>query len=158
MTRYFLDTSALIKRYVHDEPGHAWISELCAAESGHTVLIAEVALVEVVATFCRMARESPPRVTTEGRDSLIALFREHDVHQSYVVVTIQRALIERAASLCLSHPLRAYDALQLACALEARDDAILVDGSAPAFVCADIHLLAAAQAEGLSVENPKAHG
>lgn len=62
MVRYFLDTSALIKRYVRDEPGHQWIAEMCATESGHTIIVAEIALVEVVATFCRMARESPPRL------------------------------------------------------------------------------------------------
>ncbi|HEY7976225.1 MAG TPA: hypothetical protein VID72_12835, partial [Ktedonobacterales bacterium] len=75
MARYFLDTSALIKRYVNDEPGHEWISSICAAEAGHAIMIAEVALVEMVATFCRMAREIPPRLQVSDRDSLIALFR-----------------------------------------------------------------------------------
>ena len=157
MARYFLDTSALIKRYVNDEPGYQWISDMCVAEAGHTIMISEVALVEVVAIFCRMARGTPPRLDRENRDALIALFRERDVLQSYAVVTVQRELIERAATLCLTHPLRAYDAIQLASALQASDDATAVGGASPVFVCADGHLLAAAQAEGLTVANPNQH-
>ena len=155
MARYFLDTSALIKRYVNDEPGHQWIADLCAPEAGHAIVIAEVALVEMVATFCRMARETPPRLDNVNRDALITLFRDHDVALSYVVVVLQRMLIERAATLCLTYPLRAYDAIQLACALQTRDDAASVGGDAPIFVCADVNLLAAAQAEGMAGGEPK---
>lgn len=154
MARYFLDTSALIKRYVNDEPGHAWVSALFAPGATHVFIIAEVALVEVVATFCRMARGTPARLSRENRDALIALFREHDVRQNYVVVQARRAIFERAANLCNTYPLRAYDAVQLACALQARDDAAVVSTAAPIFVCADETLLAAARAEGLAVENP----
>lgn len=157
MARYFLDTSALIKRYVKDEPGHLWIEGLCAAAAGHIVVIAEVALVEVIATFCRLAREAPPRLLMSDRDSLITLFREHDVFQTYTVVTVQRGLLERAATLCLTYPLRAYDAVQLACALQAGDDAAEAGVSQPVFVCADLTLLAAARAEGMAVDNPNQH-
>lgn len=154
MARYFLDTSALIKRYVNDEPGHQWIASLCAPDAAHTILIADITLVEMVATFCRMARETPPRLNTEDRDALIALFRDHDVAQSYVVVPLRRTLLERAAALCRTHPLRAYDAIQLACALQVSDDAATVGGDAVIFICADLHLLTAALAEGMATENP----
>jgi predicted nucleic acid-binding protein len=157
MARYFLDTSALIKRYVRDEPGHQWIAELCAYEAGHTIVIAEIALVEVVATFCRMARETPPRLTMEDRDALIALFQRKDVLRDYAVVSVQRDVIERAAMLCHTHPLRAYDAVQLACAFQARDDAQVVGVTPPVFVCADTNLLASAAAEGMGVDNPNDH-
>jgi len=53
--------------------------------------------------------------------------------------------------------LRAYDAVQLACALRVRDDAMAIGVMPPIFVCADDALLAVAAAEGLSVENPHAH-
>lgn len=157
MARYFLDTSALIKRYVRDEPGHQWIAEMCATESGHTIIVAEIALVEVVATFCRMARESPPRLQMAEREALIALFREQDVPRSYAVITVQRQIIERAAALCQNHPLRAYDAMQLACALQSRDDALTTGLTPPAFVCADVNLLASAGAEGMETDNRHDH-
>jgi predicted nucleic acid-binding protein len=55
------------------------------------------------------------------------------------------------------HPLRAYDALQLASALES-DTRLVGAGLAPlVFVTADTRLLAAASAEGLAIEDPNAH-
>jgi predicted nucleic acid-binding protein len=55
------------------------------------------------------------------------------------------------------HPLRAYDAIQLASALIA-NDALLTAGFAPLIVlAADDRLLDAAQAEGLMTDNPNAH-
>ena len=157
MARYFLDTSALIKRYVRDEPGHQWIANLCATESGHTVVTAEIAIVEVVATFCCMARETPPRLQLAERDALIALFREQDVPRSYAVVIVQRQIIERAAVLCQNHPLHAYDAVQLACALQSRDDALAAGVTPLTFVCANAHLLTSARAAGMEADNPHHH-
>ena len=52
MPLYFLDSSAIVKRYV-SEPGHAWIANLCDPSQNHDVQIAQIALVEVVATLCR---------------------------------------------------------------------------------------------------------
>ena len=63
----------------------------------------------------------------------------------------------RAAALCRKHPLRAYDADQLACALTRRDDDLAAGLAAPVFICADAVLLGVAAAEGLAVENPTAH-
>lgn len=38
MALYFLDTSALVKRYVA-ESGSAWVMALCDPASGHVVVI-----------------------------------------------------------------------------------------------------------------------
>ena len=75
----------------------------------------------------------------------------------YNIVPVDRAIMNMAADRCLAHPLRAYDAVQLACALRARDDATAIGVTPPIFVCADNTLLAAAAAEGLAGENPHAH-
>lgn len=157
MGQYFLDTSALVKRYINDEPGHAWVSALCDPGAGNILLIAEATLVEVVATFCRMGRSAPPRLAVAQRDALIALFRQHDTQQGYYVVPVDRALYTRAGDLCAAHPLRAYDAVQLACALTARDDALRAGVAGPTFVCADTALLSMAAAEGMVTENPNSH-
>jgi len=68
MALYFLDSSAVVKRYVA-EAGHAWIVALCDPAQGHDLHIAQAALVEVVATLCRKAREAA--LTTGERDHLI---------------------------------------------------------------------------------------
>jgi len=56
MALYFLDSSAIVKRYFQ-EPGHEWIETLHDPAQGHGLYIAQVALVEVVASICRKARE-----------------------------------------------------------------------------------------------------
>lgn len=61
MPDYFLDTSAIVKRYV-PETGHAWVRSICRAKLGQTIVISEAAIVEVVASLCRMARDSAPAV------------------------------------------------------------------------------------------------
>jgi uncharacterized protein len=155
MASYFLDTSALVKRRV-DEVGHRWVRSLVNRRAGHTIAIAEVALVEVVASLCRMAREQPPRLAIADRDGLIARLRVH-TQRRYQVVAVNEALVLRAGALCRTHPLRAYDAVQLACALTFRDDELAAGKPAPTFVCADTQLLAVASAAGLPVENPNSH-
>lgn len=155
MAIYFLDTSALVKRQVA-EAGHTWVKALCRPTAGHTIVISELALVEVVSSLCRMVRETPPRLSTVNRDRFIARFQQQ-VRRRYVVVQINRATIIRAAALCHAYPLRAYDAVQLASALTRRDDDLAAGLPAPIFICADIALLGAAATEGLLVENPSAH-
>lgn len=70
---------------------------------------------------------------------------------------MNRAIFTRAVALCRAHPLRAYDAVQLACALTKRDDDRAQGFPALTFVCADASLLSVAAAEGFAVENPNAY-
>lgn len=49
MTMYFLDSSAVVKRYFQ-EPGHEWIETLHDPTQRHVLYIAQAALVEVVAS------------------------------------------------------------------------------------------------------------
>ncbi|MGH2515355.1 MAG: type II toxin-antitoxin system VapC family toxin, partial [Ktedonobacterales bacterium] len=128
----------------------------CKPSRGHWLYLSESALVEVTATLCRMVRENPPRLTLATRERLLALFQGH-VQNSYHIIPTSRDRYVHAADLCRSHPLRAYDAVQLACALAARDDALSAGLTPPTFVCADAVLLGVAAAEGLAVENPNDH-
>lgn len=50
MPDYFLDTSAIVKRYV-PEVGHVWIRSIRRAKRGQTIVISEAAIVEVVASL-----------------------------------------------------------------------------------------------------------
>lgn len=150
MALIFLDTSAVVKRYVA-EAGHAWIVSLCDPASGHDLYIAQVTLVEAIATLCRKAREAS--ITEAERDHLISEFR-HDATASYTVIPVITATYTRAGDFCHIYPLRAYDAVQLASVLSLRDDALAAGALAPTFVCADVQLLSFAAAEGLNTENP----
>ena len=48
MTEYYLDASALVKRYA-DEAGSGRIRQITAREAQHTILLAEMTLAEVAA-------------------------------------------------------------------------------------------------------------
>lgn len=151
MATYFLDTSAVVKRYVPAEQGHAWIVALCDPAQGHELYISQVALVEVVAAMCRKVREKS--ITTADQDQLIARFRR-DVQNDYDLWRVTTAIYTSAGNLCRLHRLRAYDAVQLACALGLRNKALAIQVPAPIFVCADDDLINIAIEEGLSFENP----
>lgn len=155
MATYFLDTSTLVKRHI-TESGHQWIEALCDPPAGNTIVISELALIEVVASLCRMVHERPRRLSRANRDRHIALFNRL-VGSEYVVVGVTRAVLTRAGVLCRVYPLRAYDAVQLASALTRRDDDLAAGRVPPIFVCADVTLLGVAASEGFAVENPNAH-
>ncbi len=72
----------------------------------------------------------------------------------YVGIGFNHQIAGRAKDLLERYSLRAYDAVQLASALEG--NAMLIAGglSPLVFVCADHRLLAVAAAEGLSTDNP----
>ena len=150
MAIYFLDTSAIVKRYIA-EPGQGWVLSLCDPAQQHDLYISQAALVEVVATVCRRAREQS--ISLAERDRLIAVFRQ-DSTASYNIWPVTTQVYEAVGDLCLSHRLRAYDAVQLACALALREYALMNQASLPIFVCADQGLLDIAGAAGLLVENP----
>lgn len=152
---YFLDTSALVKRYVA-ESGSLWVADLYRRELDNTLIISQATLVEAVATFCRKAREQniSQRISEEDRDRLIAIFRR-DVRNRYNVVRITSSICNRAGDLCRIHKLRAYDAMQLASSLTMLDKLAELGISLPVFVSADTELLNAAHVEGLEIENPE---
>jgi uncharacterized protein len=151
MATYFLDSSAVVKRYL-PEQGHRWITALCDAAQPHELYIAQPALVEVVAALCRREREGS--ITLAERDTLITFFRE-DSKESYDIWPVTTDLYTSAGDLCRSHRLRAYDAVQLACTLALREYALAHQVlSELIFVSADVGLLNIANAIGLRVENP----
>ena len=150
MTIYFLDTSALIKRYIAEQ-GSSGIVALCDPTQQNMLYISQAIRVEIVSAICRRAREQS--ITLDERNELIQKFRE-DCQKGYNTWTVTTEIYDAAAELCRLHPLRAYDAVQLACALAVRKFAQENKVSEPIFVCADNNLLNIASREGLSIENP----
>jgi len=147
---YFLDTSAIVKRYFL-EPEHDWVVALCDSTQANRFYISQAALVEVVATICRKAREQS--IADEERDDLIETFRQ-DCRLAYIVWPVTNTTYTAAGNLCRTHRLRAYDAVQLACVLGLREEAMAAETSLPVFICADNGLIDMAVAEKLSIENP----
>jgi predicted nucleic acid-binding protein len=150
---YFFDSSALAKAYVA-ETGTHWVRTLLDDEQ-HRIYISQLAEVEVIAALTR--RFSIGDLTQQDRDQLARDARQDCA--SFLVVNITAEIIEAAVDLALKYNLRAYDAVQLASALEVRD--LLVQNSQNpsilSLVSADLELNRASALEGVQVDNPNFH-
>lgn len=75
MTDYYVDASALVKRYA-DEPGSAWVRQITEPSGQHTIMLAEITLTEVAAALAAKQR-APGGITLQakGADSQPLLAR-----------------------------------------------------------------------------------
>ena len=150
---YFVDSSALVKRYVR-ETGTAWVRRLTRRNPATVIYIAHITVVEVT---CAVARRRQGKTLTSPRaSSILHRFRQH-LAGRYVVIEVTPALLDDAMRLGNTHALRAYDAVQLAVALEV-NRSHQAGGSGPiALISGDRALNDAATVEGLSVDDPNLH-
>lgn len=148
MAALFFDTSALARRYVPFEPGAQRVRALCRRSSGNVVFISRLAPIEMASALNRRLREGS--LDLDQRNRVWRLFRYHERSQ-YRVLTFDEDIYRQAERLLFAHRLRAYDALQLACAMYA---ATMLAGFAAAFrfCTADRGQALAAADEGLIVE------
>jgi predicted nucleic acid-binding protein len=82
------------------------------------------------------------------------LLIDRHVRREFFVVPLSTQVIKHAQDLSDNYPLRAYDAVQLASALEANGRLVTANQPPLTFVCADNRLLNAATTEGLQTHNP----
>ena len=137
----YLDTSALIKRFVA-EKGSPLIQRIIQAGS---VATAKIAYAEVYAGLKRKHREG--HIST-SQYALACRQFERD-WQAYVRVDLQNGILHLARDLIQSHPLRGFDAVHLASALSLKKAL----GEEITFTAADERLLKAAKAERLEALN-----
>ena len=153
MPFYHFDASAIVKRYV-DEVGSGWVRAVVDASAGNVISIADVTRAEVVSAITRRGREGT--LDAEMAAESLRTF-EADSAIQYRVVPTDYAIVSRAVDLLQQHPLRAYDAIQLATVVHANQSLLRYGLPLLVFVSADDDLLAAAGAEGLAAENPNQH-
>lgn len=137
---HFLDSSAFVKRYI-EEAGSEVVALLF---KGRKILaVSRLAEVEVPLALARRARRG------DLKESEARTHSDHVVRdlKTLRVVELRQRTFEHARELGWAHGLRAYDALQLACAARLKTDT----GMALTFWSADDELNEAARAEGLRV-------
>ena len=137
----YLDSSALVKRYV-DEPHSEAVGHLM--DEALAIGTSAISRVEVGAALARAARGN--RLDTEGARRAQKQFAEDWPDFGKVPVTDR--LLTRAERLAWKHGLRAYDAVQLAAALVCEQTSTQLDESI-LVTCFDDELTAAANDEGL---------
>ncbi len=113
MTTYYLDSSALGKRYVQEQ-GSEWIRALTNPLAEHTLLTARISMIEIYSALARRRQEGS--VSPTDCDTAAQAFASHSATQ-YEFVELDLNVVNIARSLLGRHLLRAYDAVQLASAL-----------------------------------------
>jgi hypothetical protein len=116
--------------------------------------IARITQVEFASVLARRVREG--RSTKTDQMAALDLFG-YDTAVRLRKVEIDSALCESAAYLADAHALRAYDSVQLACALRANQALRATQRAGVIFLSADKRLLQAAQNAGLPIDNPEDH-
>jgi len=148
---YFLDASTVVKYYA-TEPGSSWVRRLIDHEE-QPVLISHVTIAEVSAALGILERVG--RLTATRASDYWDRFL-HDASGRLRLVPVDLTTCRRAADLCRKHPLKAYDAVQVAVSLALRDS-LANEGLALTFVSGDSTQLEAAEAEGLTTDDPFDH-
>lgn len=154
MTDYYLDASALVKRYA-DEAGSRWVRQITDPNPADSVLLAEITLAEVSAALAAKHRASGG-ITRQQMERVLSRFLQ-DCDETFLLLPVDRPVIDLAVELAQHHRLRGYDAVQLAAALVTGETLKSHDLSPPVFVASDEDLLLAARARNLVVENPLEH-
>jgi predicted nucleic acid-binding protein len=138
----YLDTSALIKRFVN-EKGSLLVRSLVQREPA--VATAKIAYAEIFAGFTRKLREGN---LAKAQYALACRQFDRDWH-AYIRVELRDDLLLLARGLIQRHPLRGFDAVRLASALTLKTAL----GEDITFAAADGRLLKAAKAENLEPLN-----
>lgn len=150
MSDYFFDSSALGKQY-HPEVGTSTVQQL-VSDPASRYIISRLAVVEIHSVFAGKVRSN--LISSADFLLLCRQFRRDVTRNRFQIVRLTAPHFREAQRLIQkygpSRRLRTLDALQLSVALGLRNQALLDQ-----FVCADIHLCAIAQLEGLSVINPE---
>lgn len=153
MSHYYLDASALVKRYV-DEPGSDWLRATIALAQPPLSFTSRMTIVEVISAFARRVRDGS--LTYEEFATARDAF-QGDCLNEYQIMPPTMTVIDLTCTLLEQHPLRAYDAVHLATALGAQQFLVAQSYPSLTFLSADDRLNHAAAAEGLAVDNPNHH-
>jgi uncharacterized protein len=150
MSVYFVDTSALGRRYL-PETGAKWVRTWIEPNAGHVIVISQLTEIDFVTHLTRHTGKGA--LTSADITTLMNHFATH-VAKQYLSIMLDTALISQAQALALKYTaLKTSDALQLASALQAvkllNDKAI--------FISEQKDLLEAATAEDFSTDSPLNH-
>lgn len=110
MAIYFVDSSALVKRYI-SETGSRWVLGLFAPALDNEIFIAAITGVEILAALTRRMRSGS--ISAADATLVCNQFR-NDLQTDYQSVEITEAVINSGMILAETRGLRGYDAVQLA--------------------------------------------
>lgn len=118
------------------------------------VFTSQLTVIEMTCALARRLREgtlAAPVYTT------LSTAFDYDILHKYHLVELTQLTLDTARQLANKHPLRAYDAVQLATAWLIQQELQQAGKPALTFLAADSRLVSSAQAEGLLAEDPNRH-
>lgn len=148
MKIWFADTSALIKRYVR-EHGSDWLQNELVT---HSIVISQLTPIELTAALGRRFRQGI--ISRFAFYQARRMFLLHLQADQYTLVDLEQPIVDEAMRLTFRQGHRAYDAVQLATAIETCKT---MDRNRFVFLTADAALEAVGRAEGLTTDNPLNH-
>jgi hypothetical protein len=153
MAVYYLDTSALVKRYAQ-ERGTVWMLSLTDVTAKHDLYTVRMTGPEMIAALFRKARtgEISPDEASRSAEN----FRT-DWRRQYQIVEVTALVADKAMELAEKYGLRGYDAVHLASALALQQMREAMELPSLIFVSADAQQRDTATAEGLPIEDPNEH-
>ena len=134
---YFLDTSALLKRYLPEE-GSEVVRRLFRRSV--EIAAARVTEAEAYAAVARVARDGG--IDEEDRERVFDALAEDLLEVR--TVEVRQPVVRLVRGLVTRWPLRGYDAVQLGCAMR-----LSLEGRSIDFWTCDKNLAAAARGEGM---------
>jgi uncharacterized protein len=153
MAAYYLDTSALVKRYAHEQ-GSGWIVNLTRPSAGHEIFTVLLTGPEMIAALFRKAKTG--QVSQIEAIQAAALFKR-DWQTEYQIISITPRLAEDAMAVAEKHGLRGFDSVHLAGAIILHLRLRAAGLPNLTFVSADKLQVHAAASEGIMVEDPNNH-
>jgi predicted nucleic acid-binding protein len=149
MTVYFLDTSALVKRY-HREPGSEVVDALFAEQDRH-IIISDLSIIEFGSALTKKVREG--EITPEKYYRALGLFCHDVVTEIIHIETMGEEDKASAATLLEKYGFRAnlrtLDSLQLAVMKRVAEHQL------DQVLCADRAFCSLIRQERLTVRNPE---
>ncbi len=136
----FIDTSALIKKYI-DEPGSGHIDKIM--NEAEQIFISAITEVETFSTFKRLLIEN----VIDGNDYKILKNEFETDYQYYTHVNFDVSISNNAKLLIEKYQLKSLDSIQLGTAILLKDE---IDF----FVVCDDKLIKSGRKEGLKIINP----
>ena len=141
---YYLDSSALVKRYAV-ETGTGWVRSLCG-QPDCIVAVALIGMVEVTAAVAGKLRSG--RLDQAAADVILDSLKADAVDQ-YSLLDEDQYAVHEAMELALRRRLRGYDAVHLASALRLNRSLVAMQSPPLTLVAADDDLLDAAAYKSL---------
>ncbi len=153
MAVLFFDSSGLMKRYIA-ETGTAWVISQVRPSAVNDIFVASITGIEITSAITR--RVKGKGISQSLADKAMKRFKRN-FDKRFIVVDLTPKIIKEGILLAQKYGLRGYDTAQLAVGLNVRNRLARGGVRNFTFISADNDLNIAAQAEGLTVENPNNH-